>query len=436
MDTIEQALARVAALGGEGAALRRRFHRYPETGWTEFGTTAEIAAYLEEYGIPVRMGRDVIAEEAVMGRPAAEELAAQVRRAAGQVSARARPYIDREEGYTGLMAVIDSGRPGPVVALRFDIDANGRTESADAEHLPARLGFASENPGAQHACGHDGHIVIGLLTARVLQECKARFRGKVKILFQPAEEFVRGAKAMAEKGLLDDADYFFSGHLGFDTGSVGTLFAGSYGMLATTKLDALFTGVGAHSAAAPEQGHNALLAAASAVFAVSSADHDGRGASMTNVGVMEAGSARNVIPDRALLKLETRGATTEINDQLCERVLRCAAAMYGCTVEIRQVGASVTAASDGELQDFVAETAERYGLYRDVRKDYRFPASEDAAVLMRRVQAHGGKACFSIWGTPVAAPHHHARFDFDEAALVPAAALTVACALRKTGYPC
>ena len=105
--------------------------------------------------------------------------------------------LARMEGYTGAVAVLETGRPGPVTAWRCDIDCVLVTESCDASHLPAREGFASEYPGWMHACGHDGHASVGLALARWVMEHKDELVGTIKILFQPAEEGVRGAAAMA-----------------------------------------------------------------------------------------------------------------------------------------------------------------------------------------------------------------------------------------------
>lgn len=104
-------------------------------------------------------------------------------------------------------------RTGHVCALRFDIDALGVLEDENSCHRPAREGFASQCPGVMHACGHDGHTAIGLGVAEVLMNLRAQLHGTVKLIFQPAEEGVRGARAIVSKGHLDDVDYFVGTHL-------------------------------------------------------------------------------------------------------------------------------------------------------------------------------------------------------------------------------
>ena len=82
------------------------------------------------------------------------------------------------------MAIIDSGKPGKTIAMRFDIDCNDLDEAKDEKHKPYRENFASVNAGCMHACGHDGHATIGMLTAAILNEYKDQLTGKVKIVFQ------------------------------------------------------------------------------------------------------------------------------------------------------------------------------------------------------------------------------------------------------------
>ena len=117
-----------------------------------------------------------------------------------------------------------------------------------------------------HACGHDGHTAIGLGVATVLAEMKDQLRGTIKLFFQPAEEGVRGARAMVEAGVCDDVDFLLGAHLGFQAREVGTIITGGAGFLATSKMDAIFTGVPSHAGAAPEAGRNALLASATAAL--------------------------------------------------------------------------------------------------------------------------------------------------------------------------
>lgn len=434
---IRSLLEQVEGLRPEAVTLRREFHKYAESRWREYRTTARIAEYLEGLGIPFVMGTAAIHPDYVVDGPDEQEKQTAMARALAQ---GARPdLLERTEGYTGLVATIETGNPGPVVALRFDIDSNECTEPTDdPNHKPAAGGYASVNPGCQHACGHDAHITIGLMTCRLLWQHRAELRGTVKVLFQPAEEGVRGAEAMAKTGVLEDVDFFLSGHVGFGAKTIDTFIASCTGLLATSKINALFHGTPAHAGASPEQGHSALLAAAAAAIMMHSQCQDGRGAARVNVGVMHAGSARNVVPAEAELLVETRGLTTEINQDMRERAENCirgAAAAYGCTVDLVRAGGAISAESDKALADFAADTVRQFGLANKIESDFYFGASEDVSVLMKEVQKHGGQAVYMMYGTEIAAPHHNDRFDLNEDVLVTATktvcAITVRTLLEK-----
>jgi len=182
-----------------------------------------------------------------------------------------------------------SRSPGPTVALRVDMDANDLIEAAEEKHRPFREGFASVNKGAMHACGHDGHTATGLGVAEVLAGLKDRLAGTVKLIFQPAEEGVRGAKAMVARGVVDDVKYVVGAHLGINLKKTGQVACRTEGFLATTKLDAVFTGKPAHAGGAPEQGRNAVLAAATATLNLHAISRHSQGASRINVGVIQGG---------------------------------------------------------------------------------------------------------------------------------------------------
>ncbi|PKL02402.1 MAG: peptidase M20, partial [Synergistetes bacterium HGW-Synergistetes-2] len=200
--------------------LRREFHAHAETGWTEFWTTAKIAGILKSLGYQVSVGREILHLDSVMGRPSEDEISDYVERALRQGAAP--EWINRMDGYTGAVAVLDTGKKGPTLAFRFDIDAVDVAEAAEEKHRPYREGFASMNENAMHSCGHDAHAVIGLGFAELLMKRTEELKGVFKLIFQPAEEGVRGGKAIAMNGILDDVDYFLGAHvgMGIPTGSI------------------------------------------------------------------------------------------------------------------------------------------------------------------------------------------------------------------------
>ena len=419
-------------LKDEMVERRRDLHRHPETGWTEFRTASMIIGELKNLGYDVKFGADVIDEKSMMGVPSEAELTDYMQRA---ISEGADPELVKKMagGKTGIVATLKTDKPGKTVAFRFDMDCNDVEEERSEEHRPAKEGFASEHKKAMHACGHDGHVTIGLSAAKLLAANKARLAGTIELIFQPAEEGVRGAFAMMNAGVVDDVDYLFGGHIGFKATADNCLVTMTDGFLATTKLDAEFTGVSAHAGAAPEQGKNALLAAAQAAISLNTIPRHSKGSSRINVGVLNAGTGRNVVPDIAAIKLETRGATTEIDEYMvteAKRILNACAAMYDVKVKITMAGAAPACFADKELGHEVAELIEEKCHYDEVVEYVDMGGSEDCGYFMERVQQHGGRALYMMYGTKIAAGHHNSHFDFNEDCLWKAAATVTEIAVH------
>ncbi|NMC31590.1 MAG: M20 family metallo-hydrolase [Veillonellaceae bacterium] len=423
---MDNQIIRVAQSLKEKTIVRRRdLHRHAEVAWTEFRTAAFVAKTLTELGYEVKTGDAVHDEASMMGVPPKAELEKHMQRAIEQGADKA--WVDQMAGgKTGVVGVMNFAKPGPVVALRVDMDANDLTEAAEEKHRPFKEGFASINKGAMHACGHDGHTSVGLAVAEVLAGMKDQLAGTIKMIFQPAEEGVRGAKAMMVKGVVDDVKYIVGMHLGVTLKKTGQVACKTEGFLATTKLDATFTGVPAHAGAAPETGKNAILAACTATLNLHAISRHSQGASRVNVGVIQGGSGRNVIPANAVIKVETRGAVSEINDYVyaeAVRIIEAAAAMQGCQVSMKLMGGAAGCENDPELVARIRKVAERQKLLPDIVEAGNIGGSEDCTYFMERVQKNGGQAAFVMVGTELAAGHHDSFFDFNEEALVPAIAL-------------
>lgn len=398
---------------------RRDFHRYAESGFREIRTASLVAAYLEKLGYEVSAGKEVMKKEYRMGVPDVKILHSH-KEWALQNGANKKWLEKVADGFTGVVGILHTHKPGPVIAYRFDMDALEIQEDLTEEHRPFREGFSSVNDGMMHACGHDGHTSIGLGLATLLKENKESLAGTIKLIFQPAEEGTRGAKSMVEAGIVDDTDYFIATHLGAGV-ALGEVVTGQTGFLATTKLDVVYRGKAAHAGGNPEKGRNALMAASSAVLGLYGIPRHSAGASRVNVGVLQAGSGRNVIPNQALLKIETRGATSEINEYMEEKaiaVMKGAAAMYQVDVDIEIVGSAKSGTPSPELVEVLAEIAEHSPYVKKVTRFSENPfGSEDATFFMERVQSKNGQATYMIIGTTLAAGHHHERFDYDEEVL-------------------
>lgn len=427
-------------------ARRRDLHRHPEPGWTEFRTAAMVAKTLTDLGFEVLVGRDVVATEAMMGVPTEAKLEQEMARA---IEEGADPQWVQQMagGHTGVVGILRFSNEGPVVGLRFDMDSNDVTEASDDSHRPVKEGFQSCHRGAMHACGHDGHTTVGLAVAEILATLYNKqktgigegpsLRGTVKLVFQPAEEGVRGARAMVASGIVDDVNYMLGAHFGFKAKQTGILMTNVTGFLATGKYDVTFEGVPAHAGAAPEEGKNALLAAACATLNLHAIARHSGGASRINVGRLEGGSGRNVVGDKGYIALETRGATSEINAYMeteVKRIVAAAAMMYDVSFQIKQVGGATGGNNTPALAQHIAAIASETGEFDSIIEEpCNFNASEDFSYFMERVQAHGGQAAYVMVGAALATGHHDSRFDFDEQALDKAAILlaTTAVSLLK-----
>lgn len=425
---------RVARLAGECEqrviGYRRDFHKHAETGWTEFRTASLIARELADLGFEVRTGEQVLEANARMGVPPAAFLEACWQRA--KHHGGDPEYLDlMRGGLTGVVGVLKGGE-GRSVGLRFDIDALDLAESTSETHRPVQEGFASIHHGAAHACGHDGHAAIGLGVARVIGALRDSIAGTVRLIFQPAEEGVRGAKAMVTAGVVDGLDYLLALHL-YSRWALGELDPGRSGFLATSKFDAILTGAPAHAGVRPHEGRNALLAAATAVLNLQAIARHGDGATRVNVGRLTAGSGRNVIPERAHLVIETRGATTGLDQYVSEQayqILEAAAKMHGCSLELQAMGGAQSGQSDGALAELVWRVAQQLeGLA--LRPPEPCGGSEDFTWMMERVQSQGGLATNIGLGADLGGwAGHTADFDFDERALGIAVKLLSAATLE------
>ncbi len=399
--------------------IRRQLHQNPEEGWSEFTTTAFLVTTLRGYGYDVLTGRKVVAPEACLGREESVVKAGLERARRNGVS---EELLSEMEELTGCVAVLDTGRPGPTLAIRFDIDCVPVTECTDDTHVPAKEGFISKNPGFMHACGHDAHMSMGLAVAHWVMDNKDKLSGKIKILFQPAEEGVRGAAGMAASGILDDCDYFLGSHVAMSAKS-GEIATNLYGYLCTTKLDVTFHGKPAHAGACPQEGRNALTAAANATVQMMGISRHSGGMTRINIGQLIAGEGRNVIPSKAVMKLEVRGETGEINQYMVDQVTNICkgiAMSFGITYEMRKMGEAVDLTADQELVDILNAAGRATPGITVVDKALNFGGSEDATILARRVQAHGGKAAFFLWGSDRPSGHHTSTFDIKESDLDPA----------------
>jgi amidohydrolase len=375
--------------------FRHELHAHPELAYEEHETAARIGARLADIdGLTVRDGL---------------------------------------AGGTGLVAVLDTGRPGPTVALRADIDALPITEQTG-------LPWASKNPGRMHACGHDGHAACVLGSAVVLGTLRDRLSGAVKFLFQPAEEGGAGAARMIEDGALadPDVDVIFALH-SQPTRKVGDVATRPGPLLAATDgFQATIHGRGAHGAY-PDTGVDPIVAAAHAVVALQSIvarKLNPLDAGVVTVGQIHAGTAGNVIPPAATLNGTIRSRRPEVRDLLhreVERVVSGTAAAHGCRAEVAIATGYPATVNDERATQIVADTAgEILGPEHFHGDEPPRMGGEDFAFYLQHVPG-----CFFRIGTcprdrDEYPGHHTPDYDFSDGAVCTGMLMLSGLAIRCT----
>lgn len=410
---------------------RRDFHKYAEYGWTEYRTSSLIAKRLEELKYDVKVGKGILSDKDRMGLPNKEVLEKCWQRAVKQ-GGDIKYLNQMKNGFTGVVGIIKNGK-GPIRALRFDIDALEIEESIDMNHFPVKEGFVSVNKEAAHACGHDCHAATGLGIAEILADQKENIKGTIKLIFQPAEEGVRGAKSIVGSGILDDVDTIIGHHVHNDW-NLGEISSGISDYIATKKFDVTIYGKAAHAGGNPNRGNNALVAASTAILNLYAIPRHKDGETRINVGKLYAGSGRNIICDKAQMIMETRGANTKISEYMYNKavkIIKNSSIMQDCSVEITQMGEAQSGKSDKELMDIVEKTALKIGGYAllDIHKT---GGSEDFTHMMSKIQKNGGYAVNIGIGAGkkgAGAVHSH-NFDVDERAIKKAVILLTTLVLK------
>ena len=400
---------------------RRDFHRHPELGWMEMRTSSLIARRLKEMGYEqVLVGPDVCLDESRMGLPSQEDLEEHYRWAE-ENGADPEFLPATRGGFTGVVATLPCGE-GPTVALRFDIDALPILEADEEGPFPFDNNFRSQCDGVMHACGHDGHTTIGLGTAQVLMNCRSQLHGTVKLIFQPSEEGVRGAKSIVDHGHLDGVDYVLGAHLSGDVNTTAPYVGAGDGLsLATTKMDVTFTGATTHAAVSPHLGRYAMLAAATAVMNLHAIPRHGEAPTRVNVGKITGGTGRNIVCDQVTLEMEVRGTSSAANDYMfdyAKRIVEQAAAMHGCSCQIKLMGAAKCGSNSPQLAEQVLSVCREQVNLPAKPLEGGIPGSEDYSYMSDYVTSHGGQSCYFNNLVPCAGSFHNRLFDFDERALV------------------
>lgn len=377
MNTLPDFNQEALTLYDELVRVRRDIHQYPELGFQEQRTSGIVAESLQQLGYEVQRGI----------------------------------------GQTGVVGILEGSQPGPTVMLRFDMDALPIQELSQS-------GYASKITGIMHACGHDGHVSMGLGLAKILSKYQSELAGTVKLVFQPAEEGLGGAFAMIADGVLEDPrpDVVFAMHLwtGVPYGKIRTAVGPT--MAASSVFTLTVQGKGGHGAA-PHESIDPILAAAHIVTALQSIvsrNVDPQESVVVTVGQITAGTTFNVIPDHAILKGTVRSYNNEIHHIIYRRILEMArnvSTAFRCSANMETV-AIVPAVVNAVEPTEVVNAAARRIVGSENLVHSREMASEDMGYILEEVPG-----CYFFVGARneergYTFPHHHPQFDFDERAMV------------------
>jgi len=353
--------------------IRRDIHKHPELGFEETRTQALCRAWLE-----------------------------------------ARGYAPRVCAETGLVADLDPGAPGPVIALRADLDCLPMHEPTDIPHR-------SVHPGKAHKCGHDGHTAILLGVADLLARHRAEVGGNVRLLFQPAEEGVRGggAKVMVAEGALAGVAEVYGLHNwpGFPKGQVHVKPGAMLAQVHMLKLT--IYGKGGH-ASQPQMCRDPIVAGAHLVSALQTVVARGlgyTGGAVLSITQFSSGTTHNVIPDTAQLQGTVRTFDRKVGELVMARlreVVDGTAVSFGVRIDLEVEAGYPVTSNDPRCAAAVTRVATaQLGAARVTEQDLPCAGGEDFAYLAQAVPG----AYFFVGAkregedTPVC---HHPDFDFDD----------------------
>ena len=352
-------------------STRRELHKIPETAYTEKKTSAYVADYLTGEGLQVKTG---IAQYGVVG-------------------------------------LLETGRPGPTLMIRADMDALPLLEQTGKP-------FASTHDGVMHACGHDAHMAMVLGAATILNNIKDQLNGNIKFLFQPAEEGPGGAKPMIEEGVLENpkVDYSIGCHVWPDIpeGTIGVR-PGPF-MAAMDRFDIKIIGRGGHGAM-PHLSVDALDAGVQVVNALQrivSRQINPLEAAVVTVGTFQAGTAFNIIPEEAFLSGTTRTFDEKLWQswsQRLEKIISGVCDAMGVDFELNFQPGYPPTINDSSMAKLVSDCAAAVVGAEKVVVPDRTMGGEDFSFFLQK-----SKGCYFALGTGGGdfAPIHNPAFDFNE----------------------
>ena len=368
----------ILATKRETIELRRDFHRHPELGLQEIRTGEKVAAYLKDCGLNImRLNK------------------------------------------TGVCALLEGDHPGPTLLIRADMDALPIQEEVDTP-------YKSINAGVMHACGHDAHTAMLMVTAKILSKMKRQICGNIKFVFEPNEENV-GALAMIEEGLMDNprVDACVGLHVWnqLSTGQVG-ITPGPV-MAGLSHFDLIIKGKGGHTAT-PQDAIDPILAAAAVIQGVQAVQTREINAlkepTVIMFGKINGGTASNVIPDSVTISgtlrylYEGSEQSSDSPKVKMERMIAGICAAHGAEFKLDFPFGHPTLVNNREMCAVIGKAANSMHDPDLEVVSFVTLAGEDFSEFASRVP---GVFCFLGAGKSGKKnyPHHHSRFEIDEDAL-------------------
>ena len=369
---------------------RRQLHRIPEKGFAEFKTQKVITDTLDELGIPYTTER------------------------------------------TWVIGMIEGALPGGVVGLRADMDALPIEEPEGCE-------FRSEHPGMMHACGHDAHVAILLGAAKVLMSIRDQLPGKVKLLFQPAEETDGGAEPMVAAGAMENphVDRVYGLHV-MPNLPVGTIETRAGTLNASTDSVRITIHGRAGHGAYPERSADAIVCAAQVITTLQtlvSRNLSPISSAVLSIGMISGGTAANIICDSVSMRGTLRTANSEIRAMMkrrIEEVTTGADGVMGCTADVNIIPGYAALVNNGQEAMRIRRVAGRlFGREHAVEKPEPSMGGEDFSFFSDCAPGaffHVGCAAREKMPAP---PLHSKDFALDERCLTIGALMHVALVLDK-----
>ncbi|WP_135550613.1 M20 metallopeptidase family protein [Paenibacillus cymbidii] len=371
-------------------AFRRDLHEHPELSLQESRTAAKVLEQLEPLALDIRTG----------------------------------------VGGHGIVADLRTGRPGPTIALRADMDA-----------LPIReesgVPFASRNAGVMHACGHDAHTAMLLGAAWLLDGVRDRLSGTVRLLFQSAEEINAGAKAMIAEGALDGVKEIYGLHNmpNLPAGLIGTRSGPMMGSV--DRIDIVIVGKGGHGAI-PDQCIDPIVASSAIVMGLQTAvsrEISPFEPAVVTIGSFRAGDANNVIPSEAVLSGTIRTFSPAVQQRMpgiVERIVTEIAGAYRCQAKLVYTEQNPVLVNDAASVGYVDRAIDdMFGRERRVEGAVTAAGEDFSAYLQRIPGAFVWLGSGPQVNAEAAYGLHHPKYVLDESCLPQGAALLAGIAAER-----